>query len=144
MPIDDVFGMDMNKNTFVLTSSVGLILGISTLGLPVRAGDIYQISSQMTEGLSLPFMTSQAAKQCLPCKPVGVGGIAYEYHSAAAGNDPHNGMPDHTHHFKMNQSPPSAGCQCFWARDFVKPTAGRSPLAGAIVVSPATGGGIAP
>ncbi|HRI65654.1 MAG TPA: hypothetical protein PK156_15510 [Polyangium sp.] len=85
-----------------------------------------------------------ASQRCLPCLPVPVGGIAYEYHSAAAGNEPHDGMANHTHHFKMNQSPPAAGCRCFWKRNFVSPTPEFSPLPGAVLVSPAAGGGIGP
>jgi hypothetical protein len=91
------------------------------------------------------FCNAQANTKCLPCKPVAVGGLAYEYHSKAAGNDPHNGMDNHTHHFKMNQSPTTANppCKCFWSRDYIKPTEGNSPQAGAVKVIEATGGGVA-
>ncbi|MDF5730418.1 MAG: hypothetical protein PUP92_20955 [Rhizonema sp. PD38] len=82
-------------------------------------------------------------KKCLPCKPVPFGGLAYEYHSTANGNKPHNEMLEHTHHFKMNQSPPSRGCICSWNRNFINPTPGFSPLPGAVPVEPASGGGVA-
>ena len=86
-----------------------------------------------------------APRRCLPCLPVPVGGLGYRYDSAATHNDPHYGMADHTHHYKMHQSPPAAGCRCFWDRDFIHPTAGFSPLPGAVpVVSTPGGGGIAP
>jgi hypothetical protein len=88
--------------------------------------------------------TKTSTPQCLPCFPVPVGGTAHDYHSAEAGNDPHDGMANHTHHFLMQQSPPVAGCRCFWKRNFVSPTPGFSPLPGAVPVSPATGGGISP
>lgn len=91
-----------------------------------------------------PFENCRPLK-CLPCLPVPVGGLAYDHHSAKKGNDPHDGMPNHTHHLLMAQSPPEAGCRCFWRRDRpVKPTNGFSPLPGAVPVEPASGGGIAP
>lgn len=83
-------------------------------------------------------------RRCLPCRPVPVGGLAYEFHSAAQGNRPHRGMANHTHHLRMHQSPPFAGCRCFWHRNFMEPTEGFSPLPGAIPVWPAEGGGMAP
>jgi len=83
-------------------------------------------------------------RRCLPCTPVLIGGLAYEYHSAAQGNVAHDGMDNHTHHFRMNQSPPLAGCKCFWVRNFIRPTEGFSPMRGAVPVQPAGGGGVAP
>ena len=83
-------------------------------------------------------------RQCLPCLPVPIGGHGYEYHSAAAGHVPHYGMANHTHHFRMNQSPPAKGCRCGWQRDFTPPTPEFSPLPGAVPVTPHGGGGIAP
>jgi len=83
-------------------------------------------------------------RRCLPCLPVPVGGTAYRYDSAAEGKRPHYGMANHTHHFKMHQSPPAKGCQCFWDDDFIHPTPEFSPLPGAVPVTPASGGGLAP
>jgi hypothetical protein len=83
-------------------------------------------------------------RRCLPCLPVPVGGTGYKYHSAAAGNDAHYGMANHTHHYKMHQSPPANGCRCFWDPDFIHPTPDFSPLPGAVPVTPHGGGGIAP
>ena len=85
-----------------------------------------------------------APRRCLPCLPVPVGGTSYIYHSAAAGNDPHYGMANHTHHYEMHQSPPEKGCRCFWKPDFIHPTPEFSPLSGAVPWSTAVGGGIAP
>jgi hypothetical protein len=85
-----------------------------------------------------------AGSTCKPCLPVGVNGLAYEFHSTALGNKEHAGMADHTHHFKMQQSPytgGASGCKCFWKRDYIPPTNGFSPQPGAILVKPATGGG---
>jgi hypothetical protein len=112
-------------------------LVISLMSLPVAFLTVYGVFPEIDK-------VSAAPKMCLPCKPVAAGGLAYEYHSAAAGNDPHNGMPDHTHHFKMNQTPLTATdpCRCFWQRDFVKPTAGKTPTAGAVLVAPVSGGGV--
>lgn len=73
-----------------------------------------------------------------------MGGFAYECHSAEDGNVPHDGMADHTHHFKMNQAPPDKGCFCFWQRDVIDPTPGCTPLPGAVQVEPASGGGLEP
>lgn len=110
---------------------------ISLISLPVALLAVYGVFPGTSK-------VNAAPKMCLPCKPVAVEGLAYEYHSAAAGNDPHNGMPDHTHHFKMNQTPLTVAdpCRCFWARDFVKPTAGNTPMKGAVPVSTAAGGGV--
>lgn len=136
----------------VTTGYVVTELGVKR-GLLARVGAV--VAATCTDvlfasvaGLVVVLWPSDIAREplrrCLPCRPVGVGGLAYEYHSVEQGNVPHNGMLQHTHHFKMNQSPPAAGCVCFWHRDFIKPTRGFSPLSGAVPVQPAAGGGIAP
>jgi hypothetical protein len=108
-------------------------------------------------GISLALMPSAMIKtescsaqnkgeaKCAPCKPVDVGGIAYEYHSKADGKQPHAGMENHTHHFKMNQSLVSSSppCFCFWKRDYIKVTEGNTPQSGAVKVADASGGGLA-
>jgi hypothetical protein len=103
------------------------------------------IPSAMIETESCRAQVNKGEAKCLPCKPVSAGGLAYEYHSKAAGNDPHNGMDNHTHHFKMNQSPTTVTppCKCFWSRDYIKPTEGNSPQSGAVKVQDASGGGVA-
>jgi hypothetical protein len=103
------------------------------------------IPSAMIETESCNAQTNKGEAKCLPCTPVAAGGIAYEYHSKADGNQPHAGMENHTHHFKMNQSPTTANppCKCFWSRDYIKPTDGNSPQAGAVKVGEASGGGLA-
>jgi len=121
-------------------------LGMLVVGL-VHAGAVAAMvltTSSDTTSTTTDAPPLPRTGRCLPCLPVPVGGIAYEYHSAEAGNEPHDGMANHTHHFQMNQSPPAAGCSCFWKRNFIEPTPDFSPLPGAVPVSPATGGGIAP
>jgi hypothetical protein len=103
------------------------------------------IPPAMIETESCHAQASKGEAKCQPCQPVPAGGIAYEYHSKADGNQPHAGMENHTHHFKMNQSPTTANppCKCFWSRDYIKPTNGNSPQAGAVKVQDASGGGLA-
>jgi RHS repeat-associated protein len=117
-------------------------MGVRGLGITV-ACEFSLAASGFVSGLPDGLCT-QRRNACLPCAPVPVGGEAYLCHSAADGNDPHAGMDDHTHHFKMHQSPPSAGCRCFWDKDFVEATPGCTPRPGAVPVEPASGGGIAP
>ena len=94
---------------------------------------------------------------CQPCLPVPVGGFGYVYHVPEDGVNepglkhrqrPHTGLERHTHHLQMHQSPaPVCRCfwnrrtQCFWDRDFIKPTLGFSPLPGAVPAVDAFGGG---
>jgi RHS repeat-associated protein len=77
-------------------------------------------------------------KTCLPCQP-GVGSIAYRQDFPPS--PPHNGVPTpHSHMYVMLQSPPEAGCKCFW---FELP---MDPIPGTLEppISPAGGGGVAP
>ena len=84
-------------------------------------------------------------RKCLPCSPV-VGTLAYETHRD------HTHFPcmrtapcGHAHVFKMNQSPPKAGCKCFWDRNFTPVIClGANDPDPQPVVTPAAGGGIAP
>ena len=50
-------------------------------------------------------------KKCKPCKPVLIGGLAYrtDFVPPSKPHYPHTGT--HTHHYIMQQSPPSAGCK---------------------------------
>ena len=82
-------------------------------------------------------------KKCLPCDPP-VGMKAYRFDKVPP-SKPHGKLKcSHTHHYIMNQSPPAAGCRCFWAKEGRHPTEGFSPLPGACEIRPARGGGIAP
>ena len=77
-------------------------------------------------------------KKCLPCSPA-VGSIAYRVDMPPS--PAHNGIPTpHSHQFQMNQSPPAAGCRCFWVETL------KDPLPGILgpPITPAAGGGIAP
>ncbi len=84
------------------------------------------------------FLRRCRPKRCLPCSPA-VGSIAYRVDLPPS--DAHNGIPTpHSHQFQMNQSPPSAGCRCFWVETL------KDPLPGILAppITPAAGGGIAP
>lgn len=121
------------------------MIALKVISISVGLGLIL-IPSAMIETESCKAQVSKGAAKCLPCKPVNVGGIAYEYHSKADGNKPHAGMENHTHHFKMNQSPTAntpIPCKCFWQRDYVNPTEGNSPKSGAVPYQDAAGGGLA-
>jgi RHS repeat-associated protein len=75
-------------------------------------------------------------KECLPCQPP-VGTIAYR---VSYDGRPHGGVPTpHSHQYEMQQSPPSAGCVCFWANLKVTLPGVLGPP-----IVPAGGGGIAP
>jgi RHS repeat-associated protein len=75
-------------------------------------------------------------KQCLPCQPP-VGTIAYR---VSYDGRPHGGVPTpHSHQYEMQQSPPSAGCVCFWVNLKVTLPGVLTPP-----IVPAGGGGIAP
>jgi RHS repeat-associated protein len=74
-------------------------------------------------------------KQCAPCQPP-LGSVAYQIHTGhkhSPYGDPHYKL------FEMHQSPPSAGCKCFWkpiGYGNPPPPAGTIPFPG-----PAGGGG---
>jgi RHS repeat-associated protein len=149
-PVTIQLGLD-GKGTTPLTTGAVFALGAATYCLFLYSADWMADELRSAAGIpgdtalwAPPFQHCNHKRECLPCTPVPVGGEAFQCHSAAAGNEPHDGMADHTHHFKMHQSPPSAGCRCFWDRDFVPPTPGCVPRPGAVPLQPAGGGGIAP
>ena len=77
-------------------------------------------------------------RKCKPCIPP-VGTIAYRVDRPPS--PPHNGIPTpHSHRYQMNQSPPKAGCRCFWKK------LDKDPIPGEMTpeITPAAGGGIAP
>jgi RHS repeat-associated protein len=87
------------------------------------------------------FLSSEDKQNCRKCKPCipPVGSIAYRVDMPPS--PAHNGIPTpHSHKFKMHQSPPAAGCKCFW-RKF-----GKHPLPGihSPAITSAGGGGVAP
>ena len=75
-------------------------------------------------------------KKCKPCiPPVGTINYRTDYPPSPA----HNGIPTpHSHAYIMNQSPPAAGCKCFWV------SVGKDPLPGVHnpQMKPAGGGGV--
>ena len=84
---------------------------------------------------------SEPPKRCLPCIPP-VGTKGYQYHTQHL----HRDWTTHTHHLRMNQSPPTAEtpCFCHWMRST---TPGFSPFPGEILLPDhvkAGGGGLAP
>jgi RHS repeat-associated protein len=75
-------------------------------------------------------------KKCLPCDPP-LGTLSYRTDSA-----PHAGMTGlHIHIYEMHQSPPFAGCKCFW-HEVGHPYQPPVPPPGAIPIRPAGGGGV--
>jgi RHS repeat-associated protein len=77
-------------------------------------------------------------RKCRPCIPP-VGTIAYRVDRPPS--PPHNGIPTpHSHRYQMRQSPPKAGCRCFWKK------LDKDPFPGELTpeMRPAAGGGIAP
>ena len=74
--------------------------------------------------------------KCAPCVPP-VGSIAYRVDMPPS--PAHNGIPTpHSHQYQMNQSPPSAGCKCFWSETSKDPLPGIHGPA----ITPAGGGGV--
>lgn len=93
------------------------------------------LPARITYGLPSPQLG------CNPCGPP-VGTIAYELHSAAAGNEPHDSMENHYHWFIMNQSPPPI-CRCFWNRRRIDPTdAAFGVYSGTVPYTLPSGGGV--
>ena len=77
-------------------------------------------------------------KNCKPCNPP-VGSIRYRVDKTG---DAHNGIPTpHSHMFVMLQSPPVAGCICFWVEVLKDHVPG---IQGPEIPSPPWGGGVAP
>lgn len=79
-------------------------------------------------------------KKCLPCEPP-VGTLAYDIDFVPPSRKHWPYPGSHIHYFNMNQSPPLAGCGCFWHE--VGTSDGIIPWAG-IPITPAAGGGVAP
>jgi RHS repeat-associated protein len=77
-------------------------------------------------------------KNCKPCNPP-VGSIRYRVDKVGPA---HHGIPTpHSHMYVMLQSPPQAGCICFWGEVLPDPVPGiQSPE----IPPPPWGGGVAP
>ena len=142
-------GTDPSGNTFVEASIQSRIpLLVQRAVLAVAAATLCVITAIATElsaapGFEFPagfrgILFSACAKRCLPCNP-SVGSIAYRVDYPPS--PPHNGIPTpHSHEYQMHQSPPSAGCRCFWVETRKDPFPGvRTPF-----IRPASGGGVAP
>ncbi len=76
-------------------------------------------------------------KGCKPCVPP-VGTISYQPNSPTGGSHYPFGT-NHWHLWEMHQSPPSAGCQCFWVELGVG--TGTPPHVAQPYPGPAQGGG---
>jgi RHS repeat-associated protein len=84
------------------------------------------------------ILSSLRSRGCRPCIPP-VDTLAYREDSGPE-TRPHQGVRDHYHLYRMNQSPPPA-CRCFWAK--VKKGSGSlPPPPDAIPITPALGGGM--
>lgn len=120
------------------------IMGISAAAC-LSSPDCLALAAQITQDILDDIAESAKnllrrcrPKQCLPCSPP-KGSIAYRVDLPPS--DPHNGIPTpHSHKYAMHQSPPKAGCKCFW-KEMLK-----DPLPGILAppIAPAAGGGIAP
>src|SRR5205085_1030353 len=78
--------------------------------------------------------------KCKPCDPP-VGTVAYRTDQVPPARPHAPFAGTHTHLYVMMQSPPKAGCKCFWHRTGV--INGAVPPPGAVPIQPAGGGGIA-
>jgi RHS repeat-associated protein len=124
-----------------VTAVVGIGIGVSYLAsrpAPQSATPAAPASSaEPKEQEKAKNDTCGKPKKCLPCIPP-VGTIAYRVDKPPS--PAHNGIPTpHSHAYQMHQSPPSAGCRCFWVKVHKDPFPGiRGPA-----MKPAQGGGIA-
>jgi len=81
-------------------------------------------------------------QKCKPCKP-GVGTVAYRFDGSGQHYDKFTGANikgPHYHLYIMQQSPPPAGCKCFW-KDLDK-AFGGAPPPDLPLMTPAGGGGV--
>ena len=91
-----------------------------------------------------PGKPKEPGKKCKKCKPcIPAKGTKSYRTDFVPPSDPHWPFTGtHTHHYQMHQSPPAAGCICFWHPIGI--TDGASPGPGELPVGPAGGGGVAP
>jgi RHS repeat-associated protein len=81
--------------------------------------------------------------KCRPCIPP-VGTLAFREDTNPS-SPPHRGVPPpHWHLYEMHQSPPQAGCVCFWhpIPDNRGGFGGSPPPTGTVPITPAAGGGL--
>ena len=81
--------------------------------------------------------------KCRPCIPP-VGTLAFREDTNPA-SPPHRGVPPpHWHLYEMHQSPPHAGCVCFWhpIPDNRGGFGASPPPPGTVPITPAAGGGL--
>jgi hypothetical protein len=127
-----------------LTAMSGVLVaggGCALADGPLPFGDVVGLGVIVVGAIVVTVYASPDCepKRCLPCDPP-VGTIAFEIHVVPPSRPhwPHPGT--HTHLWVMHQSPPHAGCGCFWQNFDV--IAGGTPPAGAVPVRPALGGGV--
>lgn len=118
------------------------VLAASAARAAAAAEAARQAAEQAARKPPLPPVPPKGPEDCEPkCKPCipPVGSIAYRVDLPPS--PAHNGIPTpHSHKYVMMQSPPRAGCKCFWKEVL------KDPLPGILSppITPAGGGGIAP
>jgi RHS repeat-associated protein len=117
---------------------IGTAIGVG-VGIIVGGIVVWIAADAISDACNKPKEDKcEKPKKCLPCIPP-VGSVAYRVDMPPS--PPHNGIPTpHSHMYQMHQSPPSAGCVCFWVK------VSKDPLPGILgpAITPARGGGVAP
>ncbi|HEX7152948.1 MAG TPA: RHS repeat-associated core domain-containing protein [Thermoanaerobaculia bacterium] len=112
---------------------VGLILS--------SGGDLNPVEFEASRSRHCDQCTK--ASKCRPCIPP-VGTRAFREDTNPA-SPPHRGVPPpHWHLYEMHQSPPQAGCVCFWhpINDNRGGFGASPPPPGTVPITPAAGGGL--
>ena len=121
----------------LILPGVGTVIG-AVVGTVVAVVVVVVVVEELAKPTPYVEPKEKECKKCLPCKPI-VGAVAYRVDMPPS--PPHNGIPTpHSHVYQMNQSPPAAGCRCFWVK------VSKDPLLGVYgpEMTPAAGGGVAP
>jgi RHS repeat-associated protein len=115
-------------------AGLGAVIGCGIGGGLAAVGGIFACPTE-------PPSCDQKPRRCLPCNPpVGTYGYRTDFVPPSQPHYPFTGT--HTHIYVVMQSPPEAGCKCFWHP--LAPIGGAVPPPGAVpVTGPVGGGGIA-